>query len=120
MSDDKVGYCRPAGEHPVSRREDSARLLLSHAPDGETRGSRRGRAAGLLGPGEIVLDAFLGSGTTLLAAQGVGRVCYRIELEPKYVDLAVRRWQSMTREDAVDQSTGRTFNETEESEAEHG
>jgi DNA methylase len=38
--------------------------------------------------GDIVLDAFLGSGTTLMAAERVGRVCYGIELEPRYVDVA--------------------------------
>ena len=46
--------------------------------------------------GGIVLDAFLGSGTTLMAAERVGRICYRIELDPTYVDLAVRRWQAYT------------------------
>ena len=41
----------------------------------------------------VVLDAFLGSGTTLLAAERVGRVCYALELDPLYVDVAIRRWQ---------------------------
>ncbi len=51
--------------------------------------------------GEIVLDPFLGSGSTLLAAERVGRVCYGIEMEPRYVDLAIRRWQQYTGEQAV-------------------
>ena len=51
--------------------------------------------------GAIVLDPFLGSGTTLLAAEKVGRRCYGIEYEPKYVDIAVRRWQQMTGKDAI-------------------
>ena len=51
--------------------------------------------------GEIVLDPFLGSGTALLAAERVGRRCYGVEFEPKYVDVAVLRWQRMTGKDAV-------------------
>ena len=61
-------------------------------------------------PGEIVLDPFLGSGTTLLAAERTGRRGYGIELDPQYVDLAIRRWQRMTKE-VVRLSDGRTFDE---------
>lgn len=50
----------------------------------------------IIPPGEIVADPFLGSGTTLLAAEVEGRACYGAELEPKYVDVALRRWQEMT------------------------
>jgi len=64
--------------------------------------------------GDIVLDAFLGSGTTLIAAERVGRACYGIELDPHYVDTIVRRWQAFTGQTAVQESTGRTFNEIEE------
>ena len=46
--------------------------------------------------GDIVLDGFLGSGTAVIAAERVGRRCYGLELEPRYVDTIVRRWQSMT------------------------
>jgi DNA modification methylase len=63
--------------------------------------------------GDIVLDPFLGSGTTLLAAQRVGRHCYGMELDPVYVDTAIRRWQNMTGEDAVDAVTGKTFTQRE-------
>src|SRR5712672_2860370 len=48
------------------------------------------------GRGEIVLDAFLGSGTTLIAAERTGRICHGLELDPLYVDTAVRRWQIAT------------------------
>lgn len=51
--------------------------------------------------GEIVFDPFLGSGTTLLAAEKVGRRCYGVEYEPAYIDIAIRRWQRQTRKDAV-------------------
>jgi DNA modification methylase len=46
--------------------------------------------------GEIVLDGFLGSGTTLIAAERTGRRCYGLEIDPLYVDLIVRRWQAFT------------------------
>ena len=46
--------------------------------------------------GEIVLDAFLGSGTTLIAAERTGRRCYGLELDPAYVDTIIRRWQALT------------------------
>jgi len=51
--------------------------------------------------GDIVLDLFLGSGSTLIAAERTGRVCYGMELEPKYVDVAVLRWEAFTGEKAV-------------------
>jgi len=63
--------------------------------------------------GDVVLDAFLGSGTTVIAAERTGRVCYGIELDPCYVDTTVRRWQRFTGQSAVQESTGRTFNEIE-------
>ena len=50
--------------------------------------------------GDIVLDPFLGSGTTLLACERTGRICHGVEYEPGYVDLAIRRWQELTGRDA--------------------
>ncbi len=64
--------------------------------------------------GEIVLDAFLGSGTTLIAAERVGRICYGIEIDPLYVDVAIRRWQAFTGQAAIHGRTGRSFRELEE------
>jgi DNA modification methylase len=61
--------------------------------------------------GDIILDPFIGSGTTILAAERVGRRGYGLELNPLYVDAAVRRWQAYTGRDAVLKSIGRTFNE---------
>ena len=57
--------------------------------------------------GELVYDPFLGSGTTLIAAELTGRVCYGIELDPKYVDVIVERWQNFTGEQAS--LDGQTF-----------
>jgi DNA modification methylase len=62
-------------------------------------------------PGDLVFDPFLGSGTTMLAAQRSERICFGVEIEPLYVDLAVRRWQSETGLKAVRHSDGLTFDE---------
>jgi DNA modification methylase len=58
---------------------------------------------------QIVLDIFLGSGTTLIAAEKSGRICYGIELEPLYIDTAIRRWQDLTGESAINLNTGKTY-----------
>jgi DNA modification methylase len=63
--------------------------------------------------GEIVLDSFLGSGTTLLAAERTGRICRGIELDPLYIDTAIRRWQNLTGRNAVRTSDGKLFRELE-------
>jgi DNA modification methylase len=60
-------------------------------------------------PGEAVLDPFLGSGTTLIAAEKTGRRCYGIELEPGFVDVTIMRWQRLTGKQAVLADTGQTF-----------
>ena len=61
--------------------------------------------------GDIVLDTFCGSGTTILAAERVGRRAYTLELEPRYVDVAIKRWQAFSRKDAIHAKTGLTFDE---------
>jgi DNA modification methylase len=61
--------------------------------------------------GEVVLDGFLGSGTTLMAAERVGRRCYALEIDPLYVDTAIRRWQRLTGDDARHAITGERFND---------
>ncbi|QWG22196.1 ParB N-terminal domain-containing protein [Bradyrhizobium sediminis] len=61
--------------------------------------------------GDIILDPFMGSGTTILAAERVGRRAYGLEIDPLYIDVAVRRWQSLTKRDAVLETTGQTFDE---------
>lgn len=67
--------------------------------------------------GDIVLDPFAGSGSTLMAAERVGRRARILDLDPKFVDVAVRRWQDFTRRDAILRSTGQTFDEVAEERA---
>jgi hypothetical protein len=62
---------------------------------------------------DIVLDGFLGSGTTVIAAQRTGRRCYGLEIDPLYVDTIVRRWQAFTRGEARHVPSGRSFREME-------
>jgi DNA modification methylase len=60
--------------------------------------------------GELVYDPFLGSGTTLAAAELNERVCFGVELDPKYVDVIVQRWQQLTGKEATLDEDGRAFN----------
>ena len=60
----------------------------------------------------FVLDSFAGSGTTILAAERVGRLAYTLEIEPKFVDVAIKRWQAFSRKDAIHAETGLSFDET--------
>jgi DNA modification methylase len=59
--------------------------------------------------GELVYEPFLGSGTTLAAAEVTERVCYGLELDPKYVDVVVQRWQQLSGKQAVLEGDGRSF-----------
>lgn len=61
--------------------------------------------------GDLVVDPFLGSGTTLLAAERVGRRACGLEIDPLYVDATIRRWQDVTKRDAILAATGQTFDE---------
>ncbi len=65
--------------------------------------------------GDVVLDQFAGSGTTILAAEKVGRIGFGIEYEPGYVDVAIKRWQALTKLEAIRADDGRSFEEICES-----
>ena len=62
-------------------------------------------------PGQAVYEPFSGSGTTIIAAEMTGRACHAIELNPAYVDVAVRRWQDFTGQKATLDGDGRSFDE---------
>ena len=59
--------------------------------------------------GQAVYDPFLGSGTTLIAAEQTGRSCYALELEPRYIDVALLRWQAFTGQEARHAESGESF-----------
>jgi len=61
--------------------------------------------------GQVILDLFGGSGSTLIAAEVTNRVCYMAELSPRFVDVIVRRWEEFTGKQAVLESTGQPFSE---------
>ena len=65
-------------------------------------------------PGQAVYEPFSGSGTTIIAAEMTGRSCHAIELNPLYVDVAVKRWQEFTGKAATLEGDGRTFAEIKE------
>jgi tRNA G10 N-methylase Trm11 len=62
-------------------------------------------------PGQAVYEPFSGSGTTIIAAEMTGRACHAIELNPAYVDVAIKRWQDFTGAKATLDGDGRTFDE---------
>jgi len=62
-------------------------------------------------PGQAVYEPFMGSGTTLIAAESTGRICHGLELDPLYVDVAVRRWQDFTGQAARLEATEQTFDD---------
>ena len=61
--------------------------------------------------GDIVIDPFLGSGSTLIACEKTGRHCRGLELDPLYVEVILRRYEAVTKRQAVLESTGETFAE---------
>ena len=62
----------------------------------------------------------MGSGTTIMAAERASRRAYGLEIDPLYVDVAVRRWQAYTRRDAILKATGETFEEVAAARAKTG
>ena len=87
---------RRNGEHPTMKPVD----LFEYCLLNNTKG------------GDIVLDSFGGSGTTMIACEKNGRVGYLMELDPKYCDVIINRWQTLTGKEAVLESTGETYNDT--------
>jgi DNA modification methylase len=62
-------------------------------------------------PGQAIYEPFSGSGTTIIAGEMTGRHIYAVELNPAYVDVAVKRWQNFTGQKAIHEATGKTFEE---------
>ena len=58
---------------------------------------------------DLIVDLFGGSGSTLIACEKTNRKCYMMELDPKYCDVIIKRWQDYTGEQATHEATGKTF-----------
>ena len=106
----RTNVWRYPGVHSFARAKDEGNLLALHptvkpvalVADAMLDASRRG---------DVILDAFLGSGTTLIAAERTGRICYGLELDPGYVDTAIRRWQTWTGQQARHAISNRLFDD---------
>jgi DNA modification methylase len=94
----------------VSRRSEEGHLLAAH-PTTKPIAMVADALLDISARGDIVLDSFLGSGTTLISAERVGRICYGIEIDPLFVDVAVRRWQKHTGDFAIHTVTNQRFDE---------
>jgi len=99
-----------AGPNSLSKQGDEGNLP-SFAPYREARSSGCRRLARLFGSRRCRAGWIPGSGSTLIAAERTGRFCYGIELDPIYVDTAIKRWQRYTGERAIHASTGKRFDE---------
>ncbi len=100
------------GVNSFSRSTDEGNLLALH-PTVKPVALVADAIMDCSGRGDLILDAFLGSGTTVIAAERTGRICYGIEIDPVYVDTIVRRWQAFTGQSAVHALSGRTFTDLE-------
>jgi DNA modification methylase len=103
---------RYAGANSFARHSDEGNLLALH-PTVKPVAMVADAILDCTARGEVVLDAFLGSGTTVIAAQRVGRHCYGLELDPLYVDTIISRWQAFSGDEARHAASGQSFNDLE-------
>lgn len=95
----------------ANRKGSSASKALASHPTPKSTTMVRDALLDVSNRGGIVLDPFMGSGTTIIAAERCGRAARGIEFDPVYVDVAVRRWEKLTGEAAVHAQTGLSFAE---------
>jgi len=95
----------------ANRKGSSAGKALKFHPTAKPKELVRDALLDVTKRGAIVLDPFMGSGTTILAAEQSNRKARGIELDPAYVDVAIRRWEEMTGNEAVHAETGLTFSQ---------
>jgi DNA methylase/ParB-like nuclease domain len=98
------------GARPFARRGENGNLRAPH-PSVKPVAMVADAILDCSARGDIVLDAFLGSGTTVIAAERIGRRCYGIELDPLSVDTIIRRWQAHTRGSGCHAASGRSFDD---------
>ena len=101
---------RYPGVNSFSRKTEEGNLLALH-PTVKPVGMVADAILDCTARGDIVLDGFLGSGTTLIAAERTGRRCFGVELDPAYVDTIVKRWQRLSGGKAQHPENGRSFDD---------
>ncbi|VFM96334.1 MAG: DNA methylase [Candidatus Kentron sp. G] len=103
--------------HWSGDRKQSTLWSLSHSKNDTGHGTQKPVEAmrrpmeNNASPGQAVYEPFSGSGTSLIAAQTCGRVCLALEIDPLYVDMAVRRWEAFAGDKAMLEGAGKTFEE---------
>jgi DNA modification methylase len=107
-----------AGANTLSKQSEEGNLLTLH-PTVKPVAMIADALLDCSARGDIVLDPFLGSGSTLIAAERVGRVCHGIEIDPLYTDVAIRRWQKHTGDRTIHAVRGKSFDEIS-AEVNHG
>lgn len=95
----------------ANRRGSSANKMLGSHPTAKPVEAIADMILDASNRGDVVFDPFLGSGTTIIAAEKTGRAAYGFELDGRYFDLLVRRWEAFTGRDAIHEQTGLTFAE---------
>jgi DNA modification methylase len=108
----RTNVWRYPGVNTLSRSGEEGNLLALH-PTVKPVGMIADAILDCSARGDVVLDNFSGVGSTILAAEKVGRVCYAIEIDPLYVDTSVKRWEKHTGERAVCPATGEYFDQAE-------
>ena len=93
----------------INAREDDGHGHGTQKPAGAH--TRRAPLNNNSSPGQAIYEPFSGSGTTIVAAEMTGRSCFAIELDPAYVDVALKRWQAFTGKDARLEQSGLSFDE---------
>jgi DNA modification methylase len=107
---DRTNVWEYPGINTLSRQGDEGNLLAIH-PTCKPTNLVADAILDCSAQGEVVLDSFLGSGTTLIAAERVGRICYGMEIDAQYIDVAIRRWQKHTGDHAIHAESGKSFDE---------
>ena len=111
LEHDVSGQTRPWPADRVERWPIEKRIPYANNPRIHSEADLDKVAASI----QAIYDPFLGSGTSLIAAEMTGRVCYGLEFDPAYVDVIVRRWQLFTGRAAVHQASGQSFDERADS-----
>lgn len=114
----RTNVWRYPGMHSFARAKDEGNLLALH-PTVKPVALVADALLDASGRGDVILDAFLGSGTTLIAAERTGRICCGLELDPRYVDTAIRRWQTWTGQQARHATSHQTFDDYEAKKGRH-